>query len=287
MTKSTICFLLTLMVTAIGVRATDDKSVLEVKYDVTQRMYVEDEGTIADQMTLLVGEHSSLFMSATTELRKQLLDSLTQAATSQLGAPIQGGIMMSSGVQTMGDETYQVLKNYPAEGQLTLVDGAGGTLYRVEEELPIMDWNLVDGDTVIAKYACQKAITQWRGRTWTVWYTMDLPYSDGPWKLCGLPGLILAASDHCGDFTFECIAIKKGTSQPIKLESKTEKCTLKQLQTMKTKQAKDPVGFVLESLGLGGMLGTANVQVIAMDGSNGQPTSIPSRTPVFIEQIDK
>lgn len=270
--------------------ATDatDVSQLEVSYEAHQRNYVEDEQPTTQVMTLYVGRQSSLFADAMEALLKQQRDSLAQAAIKELGLPLGGmGTMMSSSVQMMGGEGYRVLKHFPAPGQLTLVDAAAGHSYRVEEPMPSFEWTLLEGDTIIAEYACQKAITQWRGHTWTAWYTIDLPYSEGPWKLCGLPGLILAAGDDSGNFAFECTSIKKGDERPITLDEKTDKCSLKELQSMKTRAAKDPVGFVLESMGLGGMVGSGNVQIIAMDGTDGQPASIPSRTPIFMEQLDR
>ena len=77
----------------------------------------------------------------------------------------------------------------------------------------LFDWQLMEGDTLVCEYPCKKAQTRFRGRTWTVWYTLDLPYSDGPWKLCGLPGLILYAQDNEGKFIFNCIGIEKGNGQ--------------------------------------------------------------------------
>ncbi len=38
---------------------------------------------------------------------------------------------------------------------------------------------------------------------------------DGPWKLHGLPGLIMKASDENGHYTFECIGIKSKADRPI------------------------------------------------------------------------
>ena len=281
---SSIHFLMALAMLLPGITAFADNAVIEVNYEIHQRLYVEDEELATDQMVLLIGENSSIFKSATAELRRQQRDSIAKATINQMGLPIQGGMMMGSVAQTVGDDSYQVLKNLPKQGQLTLIDGVGGKNYIVEETMPAIEWSLVEGDSIIAEYACQKATGQWRGREWIVWYTVDLPYDDGPWKLCGLPGLILSAHDSSDEFTFDCISIKKGNGKPLETSTKGEKCSLKQLQSMKTRSAKDPIGFVLESMGLGDVLGSGNVQVITMSGDSGQKAEVPSRTPVFMEQ---
>ncbi len=57
-----------------------------------------------------------------------------------------------------------------------------------------INWTLVDDSTKsVLGYECHLAETDFRGRHWKAWYTMDIPVSLGPWKLSGLPGLILAA----------------------------------------------------------------------------------------------
>jgi hypothetical protein len=82
----------------------------------------------------------------------------------------------------------------------------------------LFGWQLQDGDSIVCSYPCHKAVTTFRGRTWTVWYTLDLPYSDGPWKFCGLPGLVLHAYDSEGKFRFNCIGIEKGDGHEIKMK---------------------------------------------------------------------
>lgn len=41
---------------------------------------------------------------------------------------------------------------------------------------------------------------------------MDLPYSDGPWKLCGLPGVIMKATDSRDLFSFSAIGMEQAKS---------------------------------------------------------------------------
>lgn len=74
------------------------------------------------------------------------------------------------------------------------------TNYSRENSTPT--WNLLNEKKQIGKYLCQKASTNFSGRDWIVWFTAELPYSFGPWKLHGLPGLIVEASDSENKYSF-------------------------------------------------------------------------------------
>ena len=71
----------------------------------------------------------------------------------------------------------------------------------------------------IGDYACKKAIGKFRGRQYTAWFTEEIPVSSGPWKLFGLPGLILEAFDSKMEF----YAIIK----ELKFNAELDKMTLK------------------------------------------------------------
>ncbi|MDE6669820.1 MAG: GLPGLI family protein [Muribaculaceae bacterium] len=63
-------------------------------------------------------------------------------------------------------------------------------------------WEIGDSTKNVLGYECIQATTDYHGREWTVWFTPDIPIQDGPWKLRGLPGLILEATtgDKIGFF---------------------------------------------------------------------------------------
>ena len=63
-------------------------------------------------------------------------------------------------------------------------------------------WTLTDDTLTVMGYACKTATCQYAGRSWTVCYTEDIPSTAGPWKLHGLPGLIVRATDNQGIHTF-------------------------------------------------------------------------------------
>lgn len=110
-----------------------------------------------------------------------------------------------------------ILKNYPQKGMLTYTQYEGKSFIYNE---PIMkkNWVLEEGDTTILGYTCKKASCTFRHRSWKVWYALDIPFSEGPWKLDGLPGMILKAEDTKGQYLFECIGIKEHVNQPMQLE---------------------------------------------------------------------
>lgn len=70
----------------------------------------------------------------------------------------------------------------------------------VEEEKQIWNWELTNETTQIGQFTCHKATTRFRGRNYTAWYTNEIPLPYGPWKLNGLPGVILEAYDDEGVF---------------------------------------------------------------------------------------
>lgn len=68
-------------------------------------------------------------------------------------------------------------------------------LQYVAEKKFSFKWNLQNETKTIGKFTCHKATSQFRGRTYIAWYTPEIPLPYGPWKLQGLPGLILEAYD--------------------------------------------------------------------------------------------
>jgi GLPGLI family protein len=157
-----------------------------------------------DLMRLDIGEHSSQYISIIGEF-------LTKNKSDIMAKRIKDPY---AGYATLRDEVF---KNTPNEGYLRFVHMPGWVSCREKIE-GLFDWQLLDGDSIVCGYPCHKAVTTFRGRIWTVWYTLDLPYSDGPWKFCGLPGLVLYAYDSEDKFRFNCIGIEKGDGHEVKMK---------------------------------------------------------------------
>jgi len=109
--------------------------------------------------------------------------------------------------------TY-VYKNYPT-GQMTITDRISSQSYRYVDSLHAQTWTMGDSTREVLGYTCQQATADFRGRRWTTWFTTDIPVSDGPWKLGGLPGLILEAYDEGQQHVFTAVGLERVADEPI------------------------------------------------------------------------
>lgn len=72
--------------------------------------------------------------------------------------------------------------------------------YEGYEPTPDIAWALTDDTLTVNGYLCQQATTMFRGVKWHVWYTEEIPSSAGPWRLRGLPGMIVEAKSEAHTF---------------------------------------------------------------------------------------
>ena len=110
-------------------------------------------------------------------------------------------------------KTY-IYKNYP-EGRMTVTDGLILQDYRYVDSLHTQTWTMGDSTREVLGYTCQQATADFRGRRWTAWFATDIPVSDGPWKLGGLPGLILEAYDEGQQHVFTAVGLERVKDEPI------------------------------------------------------------------------
>lgn len=79
----------------------------------------------------------------------------------------------------------------------------------VTEPLDTIVWEMGDETKHIDSYLCHKAICHYRGRNYTAWFTSDIPCTWGPWKLQGLPGIILEACDDKNEVSFYATGVAR------------------------------------------------------------------------------
>jgi GLPGLI family protein len=83
------------------------------------------------------------------------------------------------------------------------------TVFIVQDSLTFPDWFIFNEAKTINNHLCRKATTTYKGRDYEVWFTDEYPTMFGPWKLNGLPGLIIVAQDKRSEVFFEATEIQK------------------------------------------------------------------------------
>ncbi|MDY3267347.1 MAG: GLPGLI family protein [Phocaeicola sp.] len=154
---------------------------------------------------------------------------------------------------------FEYYKNIPEKGTYRCYDKVV-KMYCYEEKLPSPQWNIIPETKELLGYTCQKANATIDGRTWEVWFTPQIPVGEGPWLLCGLPGMILEAIDTEGIFHFKAIELKNFTEE-LKEPStnKIIRCTRKEFLNLRKNYEKDPTS------GLKAITGR-NLQIMGADG---------------------
>lgn len=68
-------------------------------------------------------------------------------------------------------------------------------LFAIVDSVSELKWNFTEKSKTLEGYRCILATTEFRCREYHAWFTPDIPIPYGPWKLHGLPGLIIEAYD--------------------------------------------------------------------------------------------
>ena len=97
-------------------------------------------------------------------------------------------------------------------GQTTVREFVFPHEYECYEPTPYISWTLTDDTLTVSGYLCQQPTATFRGVEWHVWYTEEIPSSAGPWRLRGLPGLIIKAESEAHTF---CLAGLRMEASPI------------------------------------------------------------------------
>ena len=193
----------------------------------------------SETMMLEVGKKCSQFYSYTTYLRDSTL------IADYANKVSQDILQQHAKAYGNGRITYRIYKNYPT-GKVTTLDRLATSNFRCEEKNEKPVWTLLSDTATILTYHCRKATGHFRGRSYTAWFTMEIPVSEGPWKLCGLPGFIIKAEDARGHYSFECTGIEQSDeSKPLLFNGKgSESISRRDLNKVYERYAKDPVGFI-------------------------------------------
>jgi len=89
--------------------------------------------------------------------------------------------------------------------------------FLIDDYEAFQKWEISDEFKMLNNFKVYKATTHFRGRKWIAWFTLEIPFPFGPWKLCGLPGLVLEASDETHKFTYNVMSVNLNSESKIVL----------------------------------------------------------------------
>lgn len=208
----------------------------EYKYE--QPIYTKDSLNYKSDVYLLqIAPNESRFYSLKTEFHdslqatpggKELISQLALDALNNSGAIKRdsNGAITSITVSKQDEAwksvpqrgiTFNVYKDSKS-GNMVYIDrmaGIGENYGAYTTSMAELEWMPGDSTKIILGFECQDATADYHGRKWHVWYAPEIAVAEGPWQLCGLPGLILSAESENGEYRFTATSIREA-NEPIK-----------------------------------------------------------------------
>nr|WP_294793936.1 GLPGLI family protein [uncultured Mucilaginibacter sp.] len=191
--------------------------------------------------------------------------------------------------------------------------------YLVEGEIEKIDWKILKDTLNFSGLRAQKATTTYKGRNWIAWFAPELPFTTGPWKLNGLPGLIIEAYDDKKDVQFKFAGVEKVKPGDLAVDKARElpenmikgnrdlniseftvmadksinrngpvKITKAEFDKLKAEEAKDPVGFLTAqyaAMGRKDPAAAAQAVVSGSGGGGGSANSSGAANPQMNEKV--
>ncbi|MES2419632.1 MAG: GLPGLI family protein [Bacteroidota bacterium] len=297
--KPILITLFTMAVSAALFAQNPDKALSRVSYSFTHiQDTTQKDKPYTENMLLVIGKNASVYTSydkikRDLAMQNQVKEQLkNQAGSGQTTLIVQGDpIGKVSGLD------YFFFAN---ENKFITKERVFNN-YLIEETAPKIEWKITKDTASFAGIHCLKATTHFKGRNWIAWFAPDLPFQSGPWKLNGLPGLIIEAYDEQKEVQFQfagmenvvqtetapatnvepqiktangSISIVKMMGSDngmtylgneIQLPTDAIKTTRKELDRLKEAKEKDPVGFM-------------NAQMAGSNVRFGVSTNIPRAT---------
>lgn len=306
--KSYLTFFLLLCAAFVKAQKADTAQAI-VRYKFTHiRDTTKRDTPYVENMVLMLGRTASVYKSydykiRQEQMRKSLTEQLNNGSTN-LNFKSAGGLGSTS-------EYFQ----FPNEKKFVTKERVVNS-YLIYDPMPEMTWKITADTASFSGLQCQKATTRFKGRNYIAWFCADLPYRAGPWKLNGLPGLIVEAYDTKKEVIFKFDGIEKvdpnagaaeaasnaalstpgrtivmggmadGSQNPnaIALPANGIKATAKEVADLRELMRKDPQAFAQTQMAamqaqMGATMGVRNVTFTPSSGSSaGSVSSVNIRT---------
>jgi GLPGLI family protein len=244
----TLSLIFALLVSVLFSLKAQEKVIAEVHYQFKHNNDTTKNAVqLTDETVTYLGKESSLYRTYSDILVKQQLDAKTAAQD------FDGNLTLKMPASPPVLDGYII---YPPLKKTIHIAGISSPTdaYSCEAPYESQDWEITDETKTIGGYLCQKATCRFKGRDYTAWFTTELPFSFGPWKLHGLPGLILSVQDSKNDVSWEYAGFQKQPSdQSLRIEPAKSVIPAKkeEIQRLRTALKENPSAYY-ETLGATG-----------------------------------
>jgi len=160
-----------------------------------------------ENMGLYIGKNSSAYKSYDNVLEQAEFKKQVQVA---MASSPDGRINVNRNKKGSGAEYYE----FPNEKKLARKEPLVMETYLINDAMPAIDWKISSDTATYGGLHCQKAVGHFKGRDYTAWFCPDMPLHVGPWKLNGLPGVIVEAYDAKKDVQFMFDGVEKVVITP-------------------------------------------------------------------------
>lgn len=268
MMKMLILFILFVFLGRNVFSQTLDDGLAKVFYTMQHKRDIHNKDSVyRENMILLVGKNASVFSSF--DKIKQVVDIEKQSQEQRSKFTGAGRVALKpTGLKKIyTDEIFQCHVEHKRFIKEFLVRN-----YLYEELWENINWKLTSETKTFGKISAQKATATFKGRQWEAWFAPELPFETGPWKLHGLPGLIIEAYDITREIEFLFSgfeSVMSSANQPginnndktnaIALPKKVIKVSESEIKKLKDSMYKNPKGFTMAQLmATGGFADDAN-----------------------------
>ncbi|CAA7388611.1 hypothetical protein CHRY9393_01984 [Chryseobacterium fistulae] len=162
-----------------------------------------NRGDVKNEMMFLdIDKNGSSYYSRD----KYISDSISKNELEKQLKSFSGNISVNRR-ENPGIISYKVIKQYP-DFNTYLFRNIATDQYKIKENSK-QDWKIIPDKQKIGEYNVQKATVNFGGRDWIAWFSSEIPFQDGPYKFCGLPGLIVKIEDSTGSHIMTLVGNKK------------------------------------------------------------------------------
>jgi GLPGLI family protein len=258
--KKLIFIIAVIAISNVAMAQNQDQVLARVRYSfIHARDTTKKDNPYTENMLLLIGKNESLYTSY-DRINREI--NQKKQEEEYIKARAGGNPMIATKANSSPFKPVTLIDQYfYAKENKWVTKDKVMVAYLIEEVAPKINWKVTKDTASFSGVKCQKAIAYFKGRNWIAWFAPSLPFQSGPWKLNGLPGLIIEAYDEKKEVQFQFAGIDNVTkantdeenfyfSSRFKLPSDTKNTTRPEFDKLKEAFDKDPQGFHAAASGI-------------------------------------